>query len=301
MRAMRTSIVSIGLVALVGFGLASETRSQEGPAVAVPLPDAATTRAPEGANSIATLRSKLADALQRKADLLVRYNSWHPAVHTVEAEIRIIERRIAAEQAGDGAVGGTQPAVEAMLVLIYSRSAIHVPMPDRSTCEEAVVQTQNELNPTNVYCSPRLHDPRVVVAEPQDRSERQSKLLRLRQLESPSPPPALLVLSMTVRSGLIELPMPDLDACTRAILEAKSELNPHSVYCVEHVPLWGKPNGPASITVPVRILRNQDDVRNLRNQDDTCIPCIEGWWVQGRPGPWWEPTPMQRRWVLPEH
>jgi polysaccharide biosynthesis transport protein len=43
------------------------------------------------------LRQKLADASQRQADLLARYNSRHPAVVTVEAEKRDIERSIAAE------------------------------------------------------------------------------------------------------------------------------------------------------------------------------------------------------------
>ena len=40
---------------------------------------------------------KLADASQREADLLARYNSRHPAVVNVEAEKRDIERSIAAE------------------------------------------------------------------------------------------------------------------------------------------------------------------------------------------------------------
>jgi capsular exopolysaccharide synthesis family protein len=44
-----------------------------------------------------TLRGKLADASQRSADLLARYNSRHPAVVNVEAERRDIERSIAAE------------------------------------------------------------------------------------------------------------------------------------------------------------------------------------------------------------
>jgi polysaccharide biosynthesis transport protein len=43
------------------------------------------------------LRAKLADASQRAADLLARYNSRHPAVVNVEAERRDIERNIAAE------------------------------------------------------------------------------------------------------------------------------------------------------------------------------------------------------------
>ena len=43
------------------------------------------------------LRGKLAEASQREADLLARYNSRHPAVVNVEAEKRDIERSIAAE------------------------------------------------------------------------------------------------------------------------------------------------------------------------------------------------------------
>jgi len=43
------------------------------------------------------LRARLADASQRSADLLARYNSRHPAVVNVEAEKRDIERGIAAE------------------------------------------------------------------------------------------------------------------------------------------------------------------------------------------------------------
>ena len=43
------------------------------------------------------LRAKLADASQRGADLLARYNSRHPAVMNVDAEKRDIERGIATE------------------------------------------------------------------------------------------------------------------------------------------------------------------------------------------------------------
>jgi capsular exopolysaccharide synthesis family protein len=46
---------------------------------------------------MATLRQKLADASQREADLLARYNSRHPSVVNVEAEKHDIERSIAAE------------------------------------------------------------------------------------------------------------------------------------------------------------------------------------------------------------
>jgi polysaccharide biosynthesis transport protein len=46
---------------------------------------------------IGALRQKLADASQRQADLLARYNSRHPAVVNVEAEKRDIERSLAAE------------------------------------------------------------------------------------------------------------------------------------------------------------------------------------------------------------
>ena len=46
---------------------------------------------------MAALRGKLADASQREADLLARYNRSYPAVVNVEAEKRDIERSIAAE------------------------------------------------------------------------------------------------------------------------------------------------------------------------------------------------------------
>jgi polysaccharide biosynthesis transport protein len=52
----------------------------------------------QSASSVMTaLRQKLADASQREADLLARYNSRHPAVVNVEAEKRDIERSISAE------------------------------------------------------------------------------------------------------------------------------------------------------------------------------------------------------------
>jgi polysaccharide biosynthesis transport protein len=50
-----------------------------------------------GPSVMAALRGKLADASQREADLLARYSSRHPAVVTVEAEKRDLERSIAAE------------------------------------------------------------------------------------------------------------------------------------------------------------------------------------------------------------
>jgi polysaccharide biosynthesis transport protein len=56
------------------------------------LPDSMTTNSLMGA-----LRAKLADASQREADLLARYNRSYPAVVNVEAEKRDIERSIAAE------------------------------------------------------------------------------------------------------------------------------------------------------------------------------------------------------------
>ncbi len=57
------------------------------------LPESMLSAAP----LVATLRAKLADASQREADLLARYNNRHPAVVNVEAEKRDIERSIAAE------------------------------------------------------------------------------------------------------------------------------------------------------------------------------------------------------------
>ena len=49
------------------------------------------------ASFMGTLRGKLADASQREADLLARYNSRHPAVINVEAEKRDIEHSITVE------------------------------------------------------------------------------------------------------------------------------------------------------------------------------------------------------------
>ena len=49
------------------------------------------------ASVLGALRAKLADASQREADLLARYNNRHPAVVNVEAEKRDIERSMAAE------------------------------------------------------------------------------------------------------------------------------------------------------------------------------------------------------------
>ena len=57
------------------------------------LPDSMTSTS----SVMGALRAKLADASQRQADLLARYNSRHPAVVNVEAEKRDIERSIAAE------------------------------------------------------------------------------------------------------------------------------------------------------------------------------------------------------------
>ena len=58
------------------------------------LPDSLSVRRPASWGPCA---AKLADASQREADLLARYNSRHPAVVNVEAEKRDIERSIAAE------------------------------------------------------------------------------------------------------------------------------------------------------------------------------------------------------------
>jgi hypothetical protein len=42
-----------------------------------------------------------------------------------------------------------------MLVLIWlvSPPALYVPMPDWATCQAAIVQARNELNPAHVYCT----------------------------------------------------------------------------------------------------------------------------------------------------
>jgi succinoglycan biosynthesis transport protein ExoP len=59
------------------------------------LPDSLQSAAQSGV--MGALRGKLADASQREADLLARYNSRHPAVANVQAEKRDIERSIAGE------------------------------------------------------------------------------------------------------------------------------------------------------------------------------------------------------------
>src|SRR5262249_62402079 len=59
----------------------------------------------QSAGVMSVLRGKLADASQREADLLARYSSRHPAVVTVDAEKRDIERSI---------VGETQRMVQAV-------------------------------------------------------------------------------------------------------------------------------------------------------------------------------------------
>jgi hypothetical protein len=116
---MRTStaIVSIGLAMLtIGLGLSGHITVTLSPTAAPPLarhpvvvpaqPEARgkglgnaapLARWTPDEATMAILQSKLADALQRKADLLTRYNSRHPAVVNLEAEIRDINRSIAAE------------------------------------------------------------------------------------------------------------------------------------------------------------------------------------------------------------
>src|SRR5262249_25053497 len=59
------------------------------------LPD--TFQSTGQSNVMGALRSKLADASQRQADLLARYSPRHPSVANIEAEKRDIERSITAE------------------------------------------------------------------------------------------------------------------------------------------------------------------------------------------------------------
>jgi succinoglycan biosynthesis transport protein ExoP len=79
------------------------------------LPD--TFQSTEQSKVMGALRGKLADASQRQADLLARYNSRHPAVVTVEAEKQDIERSLAAEtQRMIQAVNGEYALAKARLV-----------------------------------------------------------------------------------------------------------------------------------------------------------------------------------------
>ena len=42
-----------------------------------------------------------------------------------------------------------------MLAWLGSGSA-QIPMPDRATCEQAIVGAKNDLNPARVYCTPKV-------------------------------------------------------------------------------------------------------------------------------------------------
>jgi hypothetical protein len=54
-----------------------------------------------------------------------------------------------------------------MLVLIWSLSGqgLYVPMPNWTTCQEAIVQARDELNPARAYCTRSVaNDPRAAPA-----------------------------------------------------------------------------------------------------------------------------------------
>jgi hypothetical protein len=42
----------------------------------------------------------------------------------------------------------------ALVLMLWLGSAVRVPMPDRATCEQAIVGAKNDLNPTHVFCTP---------------------------------------------------------------------------------------------------------------------------------------------------
>jgi hypothetical protein len=57
-----------------------------------------------------------------------------------------------------GPIGGLvhrEPMMDVLLVLIMSLSGpgLYVPMLDWSTCQEAIVEARNELNPAHIYCT----------------------------------------------------------------------------------------------------------------------------------------------------
>jgi len=83
---------------------------------------------------------------------------------------------------------------------------------------------------------------------------------------------AMLVLTWFLSGSPLEVPMPNMAACLRAIAQAREELNPVSAVCLL----------TRSESTTVTIIRNMK-----REMDDTCRPCIEKHrWEQG-----WRDTP----------
>jgi hypothetical protein len=92
-----------------------------------------------------TLRAKLADASRRLADLLARYNTRHPAVVKVEAEIQDIERSIAAEtqrNPGSGFDPTFNPSATVAVPISAANHADAAGLPLETFCSGTQVATE---------------------------------------------------------------------------------------------------------------------------------------------------------------
>ena len=50
--------------------------------------------------------------------------------------------------------------MEIALVLAWLETRpVRIPMPDRATCEQAIMGAKSDLNPTHVYCTPGARPP----------------------------------------------------------------------------------------------------------------------------------------------
>jgi hypothetical protein len=107
---------------------------------------------------------------------------------------------------------------QVLLALIWSQSGepLDLPMADWAACQEAIVQARNELNPVRAYCS--VYEPVARIDYSALRDEAMKQAL--------TPQGALLVISMTRRSGYFEVPMRDLGTCRIAMLQTKNETQP---------------------------------------------------------------------------
>lgn len=238
-----TAIVSIGFATLtVGLGLSGHIPVKV--SLAPCTPDEAT---------VAILQSKLADALQRKADLLTRYNSRHPVVVNIEAEIQDIDRNIAAVMTQckgrniEWRTAETQPKnslakplVAAPVAPVTKFQALRqAPADFLPSCSEGV--SDSRPLPRNWPCDRapstpsrqryNSRHPAVVNVE--------AGIQDIEPHAMPLPPvperfPPRAVLQLVFSPPLIQrvqVPMPDMATCVQAIPQARNEFNPFLTEC----------------------------------------------------------------------
>jgi hypothetical protein len=266
-RAMRrsTAIVSIGLATLtVGLGLSGHipvTISPRAPPpsvrqpVVVPAqPEArgkdlgnAAPLAPCNPDeaTVATLQSELAEALQRKADLLRRYNGRHPAVVNVEAEIQDIDGSIAAvmtqcrvpnieRRAAESQRLPTPPVavpVAPVTTLPSTQAWRQAPTDLLPSCSEGV--SDSRPLPRNWPCdrAPNNRRPAAVMVEEEIR-DIEPHAIPLPPVPERFPPGAVLQLVFSPPLiQRVQVPMPDMATCVQAIPQARSEFNPFLTEC----------------------------------------------------------------------